>query len=99
LFFALTSLQLRRRDTLMYSLLIVAGQFVVMLLWPNVKGYFGWFLLALIFSKMVGVYHPPSEIEQPLDGKRIILGWLSLLIFVLCFTPIPIVLNVIIGKQ
>jgi membrane-associated protease RseP (regulator of RpoE activity) len=98
LYFAFSSLGLKRRDTLMYVLLIVALQFVLMFLIPGVKGYMGWLLLGFLLAKVVGIHHPPSEIEQPLDSKRILLGWLSLIIFVLCFSLSPIDVEVIIGK-
>jgi membrane-associated protease RseP (regulator of RpoE activity) len=65
---------------------------------PDIHGYSGWLLFGLLLGRVIGVYHPPSEVEEPLNRKRIILGWIALVIFVLCFTPAPIQLEEIIGK-
>ena len=46
-----------------------------------------WGLLALVFA-FVGPAHPVTE--QPLDTKRKLLGLMTLLLGVLCFTPVPI---------
>jgi hypothetical protein len=98
LYFAFSTLGFKKRDTLMYVLLIVALQFVLMYAVPGVKGYMGWLVMGFLVSRVAGIYHPPSEIEQPLDNKRIILGWLTLLMFVLCFSASPIDIEVITGK-
>ena len=49
----------------------------------------GWFLWAIISYYMVKLYHPPVPDEAPLDEKRMLVGWFSLLIFVLCFSFAP----------
>ncbi|HEY5615055.1 MAG TPA: site-2 protease family protein, partial [Bacteroidota bacterium] len=49
----------------------------------------GWFLWAIISYYMVKLYHPPVPDETPLDEKRMLVGWFSLLIFVLCFSFAP----------
>lgn len=36
------------------------------------------------------VEHPRAEIEEKLDANRQLLGWIALIIFVLCFSPVPI---------
>jgi len=56
-------------------------------------------VFGFLLARFVGIAHPPSEIEHPLDTKRIVLGWLSLLIFVLCFTPVPIELDIFTDSQ
>jgi hypothetical protein len=38
------------------------------------------------------VHHPPTDDRQPLNRNRQILGWLTLLIFVLCFSPKPFII-------
>jgi len=51
--------------------------------WP---GWFFWAILPLIF----GINHPPvMDSGVPLDRNRRIIGWISLAIFVLTFTPTP----------
>ncbi|MCI0750398.1 MAG: site-2 protease family protein [Flammeovirgaceae bacterium] len=77
-------------NTIMVALLVFATQFFISLQWPQVTGFEGWLLFGFILGRFIGVIHPPVEIEEPLDSNRQILGWLALLIFVLCFTPQPI---------
>ena len=46
-----------------------------------------WSLLLIFFVK---VEHPPVTYEKPLSRGRRILGWASLVVFVLCISPTPI---------
>lgn len=48
------------------------------------------FLFAIILAVMMRVRHPESLDESPLDLKRKIIALLTLLIFVLSFSPFPI---------
>ena len=90
LYLCLTGLKLHWRDTLMYAMLIFALHFGMAAFLPAVKGYSGWMLFGLVVGRFVGIQHPPSEVEVPLDNKRVVLGWITLLIFVLCFSPAPV---------
>lgn len=90
LYFCLTGLGFGWRDTLMYSLLIFAAQYAIAMAFPVVKGYPGWFLFAFIIGRFVGVAHPRSAEEEPLDIGRQVLGWMALIIFIICFTPNPL---------
>jgi membrane-associated protease RseP (regulator of RpoE activity) len=98
-YFCFTGLRLPRRTTLMYALIVFAAQFTVNAIFPTVNGYRGWLLFGLIIGRFIGVNHPPSEIEKPLDGKRLALGWLLLVIFILCFSPEPLDIFVIEGNR
>jgi membrane-associated protease RseP (regulator of RpoE activity) len=60
---------------------------------PDIVGYNGWLLFAFIIGRFIGIQYPRAEIEQPLDQKRIVLGWIALLIFVLCFSPVFVVID------
>ena len=53
-------------------------------------GYSGWLLFAFIIGRFIGVEHPPSLVEDGLDKNRKILGWLAILIFIVCFSLRPI---------
>ncbi|MDX2190938.1 MAG: site-2 protease family protein [Bacteroidota bacterium] len=79
------------------TFLLSFGMFTIQLgltyFFPGIKGYSGWLLFAFILGRFLGVYHPVAEDNKPLDTKRIILGIVSLLIFVLCFTPTPFVVE------
>jgi membrane-associated protease RseP (regulator of RpoE activity) len=73
------------------SLSVVLTQFLLSYI-PEIAtshGFMGFLPFALFLGKFVGVYHPEVEIDEPLDFKRKLLGWLTLIIFILCFTPYP----------
>jgi len=49
-----------------------------------------WAFFAVFASVFVGVPHPPAEDEDvPLDSRRILVALACLLVFLLCFTPVP----------
>jgi membrane-associated protease RseP (regulator of RpoE activity) len=50
--------------------------------------YRGWFLLLLLIL-WFGYRHPPTQDETPIDKTRTTIGILTLIIFVLSFTPEP----------
>jgi len=67
---------------------VVWGLFAVLVamgfLWP------GWWLWSIIIA-ILGPRHPPVfDEEQPLDRRRMIIGWLTILVFILCFTAVPV---------
>ena len=95
LFMAFKGLRLPFKDTIMYVLIIFGVQFSLMVFVPGIEGYEGWLIFAFILGRFIGIDHPPSEIEQPLDANRVLLGWIALLIFVLCFSPAPIQLDIL----
>jgi membrane-associated protease RseP (regulator of RpoE activity) len=95
LYSAFLGLRLSKRDTLMYALLMFAVLFILARLMPTLHGYSGFLLFVFLLGRFVGIQHPPSEIEEPLDEKRIVLGWIALIIFVLCFSPAPLELNLL----
>jgi membrane-associated protease RseP (regulator of RpoE activity) len=80
-----------RPAVLTLALGVVAAQLALTYVWPAAEGYSGFIPFALILGRFLGVYHPAAAIERPLDTKRQVLGWLSLLIFLLCFSPRPFV--------
>ncbi len=90
LFWAFKGLRFPIKDTVMYVLLMFGVQFLLMVSIPGIEGYEGWLLFAFILGRFIGIDHPPSEIEKPLDTNRIILGWIALIIFILCFSPAPL---------
>jgi membrane-associated protease RseP (regulator of RpoE activity) len=93
LVFTFRGLLLSWLNTIMIALLVFAAQFLISWQFPTVTGFEGWLLFGFIIGRFIGVVHPPVEIEEPLDTKRQVLGWISLLIFVLCFTPQPITIT------
>lgn len=53
-------------------------------------GYSGWFIWCLLIVLLIKVEHPPVVVHQPLDPTRRALGYLSILLFLLCFSLRPI---------
>jgi membrane-associated protease RseP (regulator of RpoE activity) len=95
LFLAFRGLKLPLKDTLMYVIVMFGVQFSITAFMPGVEGYGGWLLFAFIVGRFIGIDHPPSELERPLDPGRVTIGWIALIIFILCFSPAP--LNAVMG--
>ena len=51
------------------------------------------FLIAIILGIMMRIRHPMPYDQTPLDAKRKVIAFLTLVIFVLCFVPFPIQIN------
>lgn len=67
-------------STTMVGILVVFGIF----------SWQGWLLWAMLVT-LLGIKHPPLMDGQiALDRRRKVIGWLSLLVFVLTFIPLPI---------
>jgi membrane-associated protease RseP (regulator of RpoE activity) len=68
--------------------------FVVMVLLSILGLYFfnspSGILFAVLLGFMMKIRHPAPLDDTPLDFKRIVVAILTLLIFILCFTPFPI---------
>lgn len=90
LFFSFSRMGFTRRDTLMYAVIISAVQFATAYVAPGVRGYSGWLLFGFVIGRFVGIGHPPAQYEEPLDNSRKMLGWLALLLFIMCFSLRPI---------
>jgi membrane-associated protease RseP (regulator of RpoE activity) len=78
-----------------HYLLMTAGlaavQFVFNLVWPVASNPI-WVIYALLAARLLGLDHPVAADDRPLGLWQRALGWLAILIFVLCFTPSPVVL-------
>ena len=62
---------------------------ILALVWNWPQGWPGWLGLAL-FLALFGKGHPtPVDPETPLDTRRRLVGYVCLIVFVLCFTPVP----------
>jgi len=75
----------------MLALLSVVIQFGISFFFPTWEGYSGFLVFGFLIGRVLGVYHPPTDDVAPLNRTRQILGWLALLIFVLCFSPKPFI--------
>lgn len=82
-----------RRDRLLYATALLAAQFVVNLI-TGWEGYQGWLLFSILIGRFLGVDHPQVTDNRELSIERKILGWIALLIFILCFSPEPLVVEI-----
>lgn len=57
------------------------------------QGSLIWLVWSFFVAYFVKLEHPPTLSVQPLDRRRKILGWVSMIIFVLCFSFQPITLG------
>lgn len=68
--------------------------FVAMVILSAIGLYFysspGTILFTILLGVMMRVGHPEPLDDSPLDGKRKVVAFLTLVIFILCFTPFPI---------
>ncbi len=65
----------------------IAGLLMLSFLWT---GWIVWAILGIVMRPA----HPPTVMDElPLDKKRKMLGYLCIVIFILCFIPAPISLN------
>lgn len=71
---------------------LLVGQLVFHLLLPQIEGYAAWLVFGFLLGRVVKVAHPKATQDKPLDTGRKILGVVALLIFVLCFTPRPLLI-------
>ena len=63
---------------------VMVGMAVLSFWW---LGWLVWIFLGLVLVK---VKHPPTVLDEiPLDKKRLAIGYLCLLLFILCFIPVP----------
>jgi membrane-associated protease RseP (regulator of RpoE activity) len=89
LFICLYSLRVKLLNRILIAVSILAAQFVTSTLFPHVRGYEGWLAFGFIIGRFLGLYHPPVEDDQPLSTGRKILGWITLIIFIISFSPRP----------
>lgn len=81
-------------DVLLIAVGTFAIQFLLLYIFPTVQGYQGWLFFAFILGRFLGIYHPGAIDQRPLSPGRKVLGWISLLIFILCFSPRPFVFEI-----
>ncbi|MDX5437848.1 MAG: site-2 protease family protein, partial [Pontibacter sp.] len=82
---------------LKYSLYLAAvvlvAQVLVSLLFPEADGYSGWLVFGLLLSRVMGIFHPSCPDERPLTPFRKALGIFAFIVFLLCFSPSPFIID------
>jgi hypothetical protein len=75
------------------ALVIGSIQVLISLFFPGADGYSGWLLFGLLLSRVMGIFHPSCPNEAPLTPFRKALGIFAFVIFILCFSPTPFVVD------
>jgi hypothetical protein len=75
------------------ALSLAAVQYAFAFVKPEWEGYQGWLFFAFLLGRVMGVRHPEVSGDQELDGKRKVIGWIALVIFLLCFSPKPFIFS------
>jgi len=73
--------------------LVLAAQVLISLAFPEADGYSGWLVFGLLLSRVMGIFHPSCPDERPLSSGRKALGVLAFVIFILCFSPAPFIIE------
>ena len=81
------------RTSWLLALSVVVAQLLVSFGWPAAVGYEGFLVFAFLLGRVLGVYHPPTQDDKPLNWQRRALGWFALLVFVLCFSAKPFIVT------
>jgi membrane-associated protease RseP (regulator of RpoE activity) len=91
LFFVVSSLvkdkSLKKMSLIVF--LVIGLQQILQLLFKELDGHMLWLVFSLIAVKWIGVEHPPVTYEIPLNFGRKVIGWVAIIIFILCITPKP----------
>ncbi|MFN6943411.1 MAG: site-2 protease family protein [Cytophagaceae bacterium] len=95
LYMIFSRLQTSVANKVMIAVIIFSLQFLIEYLLPDLVISSGWLFFSFVVGRFLGVYHPPALIEKPLSLPRKILGWFSLIVFILCFTPRLFVIEVL----
>lgn len=72
------------------SVMLSAGYLFVIADGLQQTGSLIWVFWTFFLTYFVGLEHPPALYEQNLTRKRKVLGWASMVIFILCISPNPI---------
>lgn len=72
------------------SLTIFVIQLGMKWLFPEIQPNLIWLIYAFLVVRIVGIDHPPAAHEHRVNTLRQGLGWLAIVIFILCFTPNPV---------
>ncbi len=75
------------------AMTLAACQYALAFLKPEWEGYQGWLFYGFLLGRVMGLSHPEVSGFRPLDSKRKIIGWIAILIFALCFSPRPFIIE------
>jgi membrane-associated protease RseP (regulator of RpoE activity) len=91
--FAFSRISENRTTVWLITLSVVATQLLFSWLRPDWEGYSGFLIFVFVLGRFLGIYHPETEMDEPLNWQRKLLGWLALIVFILCFSPKPFLIS------
>ncbi|PZX52468.1 peptidase M50-like protein [Algoriphagus ratkowskyi] len=89
--FSKSGMSLQNRITLVLS--VAAIQYGIAFFIPDLQGYQGWLFYGFLLGRVMGIQHPEVSGFKELDRNRKLLGWLAIVIFILCFSPQPFIFS------
>jgi len=92
LYLSLRSMIEDKRNRLFVATIIFAVQYLITSL-TDFQGYGGWLLFAFLVGRVLGVYHPKVVDNRPLDTKRMIIGVIAIIVFIISFSPRPLIIE------
>ena len=81
-----------QKSRLLYATIILTLQFFVSSIF-KVEGYIGWIVFSIFLGRVVGLNHPKVIENAELSFGRKVLGWIALIIFIICFSPQPLIIE------
>jgi membrane-associated protease RseP (regulator of RpoE activity) len=73
------------------ALSVILIQLCLVSVFPTIMGYSGFLPFGLLLGRFLGVKHPDIDDELPMNWQRKALGWLTMLIFIICASPSPFI--------
>mgnify|MGYP003149540555 FL=1 len=93
LYFSFKGLGFQQSTTLMIAVGMFVAQYLTTYIFPSVTGFSGYLLFVFLLGRLIGVKHPVAPDDRPLSTGRKVLGWICLIIFIICFSFEPLVLE------
>jgi membrane-associated protease RseP (regulator of RpoE activity) len=76
-------------NLIMLALGVFTIQYAMAIYAPQITGYNGWLVFCFVLGRVLGIYHPPVLIDEPLSTGRKLIGYAALVVFLLSFSPEP----------
>ncbi|MGF1636943.1 MAG: site-2 protease family protein [Cyclobacteriaceae bacterium] len=76
---------------LLYAIVMCTAQMITERIVGGTLGFEVYLVFCLLLGRVLGVDHPPARYNAPIGTFRTMLGWIALIIFVISFTPAPLV--------
>lgn len=77
------------KNILLLAVSVFGVQYLLAAFAPSVHGFQGWLIFSFVLGRILGIYHPPTLYDEPMSVSRKIIGLISILVFILSFSPQP----------